>query len=342
VASLSVREASTADARSWDHFVAETDGATGYHEWAWRTFFERGFGHEPIYLMAHRRGDVAGVLPRVHIRSRLFGPSLTSLPFLNYGGVLSNDEEAAGSLIDAAAGVARARGCPHVELRHIARRFESLPCRQHKVTMQLPLAPGLWERLDRKVRNQIRKAQKSGLSAETGGAGLLDEFYAVFARNMRDLGTPVYGRRVFAEALRAFPDRTRLHVVRLGRLPVAAGLTYRTGGSTEIPWASSVRDHNALCPNHLLYWHILESAVQDGGTLFDFGRSTPNEGTYKFKEQWGARPVTLHWEYVLLAGGDVPNTGPANPKYRLAIDMWRKLPLAVANRLGPHIVRSIP
>ena len=208
--------------------------------------------------------------------------------------------------------------------------------------LTLRAAPALWDGLDRKARNQVRKAQKSGLTYREGGPELLDAFYAVFARNMRDLGTPVYSSRFFTEILGAFPDRARIHVVSRKTTPVAAGLTFETRGTVEIPWASSVRDFNALCPNHLLYWSILESASARGCSTFDFGRSTPHEGTYKFKEQWGAQPVPLCWEYGLLVGGDVPNSSPTNPKFRLAIAMWKKLPLSVANRIGPMIVRAIP
>jgi FemAB-related protein (PEP-CTERM system-associated) len=228
-----------------------------------------------------------------------------------------------------------------VELRHVSRQFPQLPARQHKVTMLLRLAEGMWERLDRKVRNQIRKAQKSGLTVVSGGGELLDEFYQVFARNMRDLGTPVYPRRLFAEVLHAFPGRAALHVVRLEGRPVAGGLTYRTRGTVEVPWASSVRDYNTLCPNHLLYWHICESAAGAGCEVLDFGRSTPGEGTFKFKEQWGASPVPLHWEYRMLRDGSLPNLSPTNPNYRLMIEPRKRLPLPVATAIGPHIVRNI-
>ncbi len=213
------------DAAEWDRFVEARRGASGYHLWAWRGVFSKAFGHESVYLVARNGERIAGVLPLVFINSRLFGRSLTSLPFLNYGGVVAESAEAADALLARAAEVARERRCGHVELRHVARQFPQLPCKQHKVTMRLQIEPGMWERLDRKVRNQIRKAQKSGLTSEVGGAGLLDEFYRVFARNMRDLGTPVYGRSLFREVLRAFPDRTRIHVVRLNGVPVAAGLT---------------------------------------------------------------------------------------------------------------------
>jgi FemAB-related protein (PEP-CTERM system-associated) len=272
----------------------------------------------------------------------LFGRTLTSLPFLNHGGVLAASDDVARALVEEAARLAASRRCRHVELRHIGRRFEHLPCRQHKVTMRLALAGGLWERLDRKARNQVRKAQKSDLTVERGGAELLPAFYAVFARNMRDLGTPVYSKKFFAEVLEACGDRARIIVVRLKGAPIAAGFTYRTAGMVEIPWASSIRDFNALCPNHLLYWHALETAIADGVAVFDFGRSTPDEGTFKFKEQWGAEPVALHWEYWLPPGNEVPDQSPKNPKFRMAVEMWKRLPLWAANTIGPAVVRGIP
>ena len=213
--------------------------------------------------------------------------------------------------------------------------------KQHKVAMLLRLVPTVWDGLDRKVRNQVRKAQKSGLTVDVGGIDLVADFYTVFTRNMRDLGTPVYGRRLFEEVLRTFPERTALHVVRLEGRPIAAGLTYRTHGTVEVPWASSVRDYNHLCPNHLLYWSVIERALQQGCDTLDFGRSTPGEGTFKFKEQWGAQPVALHWEYELLDGAAVPNVSPSNPKYRLMIETWKRLPVPVATILGPRIVRCI-
>lgn len=335
-------EATTSDAAEWDAFVTSRPEAHGYHEWAWRDVIANSFGHRGVYFMARSRGVVTGVLPLVEMKSPLFGHFLTSLPFVNYGGVLADAPAAARALAAAAAGHARARGCRHVELRHVDRRFPDLPVRQHKVTMRLPLAPGMWERFDRKVRNQIRKAEKSGLTAERGDDRLLPEFYAVFAHNMRDLGTPVYGRRLFEEVVAAFGSRVRIVVVRRGGQPIAAALTYRTRALTEVPWASSLRELNPLCPNHLMYWRAIEWAIEDGCTTFDFGRSTPHEGTYNFKSQWGAEPTPLHWEYSYLAGGHVPDQGPTNPKFQRAIAAWRRMPLWVANTIGPRIARAIP
>ena len=334
--------ASDHDRAEWDRYVGQRPDSAGYHEWAWRAVFERTFRHTCLYLIARGDAGVIGVLPIVEIRSFLFGRTMTSLPFVNFGGVLADSDVAATALLDEASRLSKSRGSRHVELRHIDRQFDRLPCKQHKVTMRLPLAAGMWERIDRKARNQVRKAEKSGLSVERGGAELVGDFYTVFARNMRDLGTPVYTRRLFDEVARAFPERARIVVVRLNGAPVAAGFTIRTRGIIEIPWASSIRDYNSLCPNHLLYWHVIETAVAEGVDTFDFGRSTPGEGTFKFKEQWGAQPIPLHWEYLLPEGASLPDQSPKNPKFQLMIAAWQRLPLWMANALGPHIVRSIP
>jgi serine/alanine adding enzyme len=339
---LRVSVAAPADRGDWDEFVTQRGDEAGYHAWGWQDVFAKAFGHRSVYLMARRGDEVAGVLPLVEIRSRLFGNTLTSLPFVNYGGVIADQPDAAEALATAARAEAEQRRCGHVELRHVAPQFPHLPSKQHKVAMRLPLVPNLWEALDRKVRNQIRKAEKSGLVVERGGDALVPDFYKVFARNMRDLGTPVYSRRLFEEVLRTFPNRSLIHVVRLNGEAIAAGLTYRTRTMVQLPWASSIREFNSLCPNVLLYWDAIQFAQASGAATFDMGRSTPNEGTFKFKAQWGAEPLPLNWEYHLLAQGAMPNVSPANPKFQLAIALWQKLPLAVTLRVGPMIVRAIP
>ena len=339
---LHVSIATGSDAGAWEAYVDARGDAAGYHSWRWRRVFADAFGHEPVYLAARHGGVITGVLPMVQIKSLIFGRTLTSLPFVNYGGVMADAPEIGRALIEAAHEEARTRRCSHVELRHIDAQFSDLPCKRHKVSMRLPLVQQMWDALDRKVRNQIRKAEKSGLVVERGGEALVDDFYTVFARNMRDLGTPVYSRRLFEEVLRAFPDRAQLHIVRLNGLPVAGGFTYRTASMVQLPWASSLRAYNTLCPNVLLYWDAIQFAQQSGASVFDMGRSTPNEGTFKFKAQWGAEPVQLNWEYQLSMPGELPNVSPANPKYQFAIALWQKLPLSVTTRVGPMIVRAIP
>jgi FemAB-related protein (PEP-CTERM system-associated) len=263
---------------------------------------------------------------------------------VNYGGVVADGEDTAAALVASAVRWAGARGLSHIELRHVAAKAAPWPAKRHKVAMWLPLEKddeAQWIGLDRKVRNQVRKAEKAGLAADVGGVAELDAFYSVFARNMRDLGTPVYSRRFFAAILSAFPDTTRVFVVRLGNLPIAAAITVQWRDSIEVPWASSLRTYSDKSPNMLLYWTMLKTAIGAGARRFDFGRSTPDEGTFHFKRQWGALPQPLVWEYAGLEG-EPPDQSPKNPKFRLAIALWQRLPLAVANRIGPIVVRNIP
>ena len=333
------------NAAEWDEYVQAQPDASGYHAWAWKSVFERAFNHRTVYLEARRDGEITGVLPCVVFRSWLFGRFMVSLPFVNYGGVLASDAEAADALLHAAHAEAKARRCAHVELRHIERLYPDLPVKQHKVAMTLALpacAADAWDAIDRKARNQVRKAQKSGLDVITGGAELVGDFYRVFAVNMRDLGTPVYSRVFFETVLATFPDRAQVSVVRHERRAVAAAITLKHRDRIEVPWASSLREYRAFCPNNLLYWSIIERAIQAGCRVLDFGRSTQGEGTYEFKRQWGAVAAPLSWEYLLTNRRDLPDQSPANPRFRTAIALWQRLPVTFTTAVGPAIVRSIP
>jgi FemAB-related protein (PEP-CTERM system-associated) len=331
-------------AADWDAYVAAHADATGYHRSMWRGVFERGLGQKTVYLTATRGAQVAGVLPLVAVKSWIFGSTLVSLPFLNYGGVLADDAAAADVLVDAARAIATERRLRYVELRHTRRMFPALPARDHKVAMTLALPAddaAAWKALDNKVRNQVRKAQKSGLQATIGGAELVGEFYDVFARNMRDLGTPVFPRALFERVLTDVAD-TRAYIVRTGTTPIAAGITVAYRGTTENIWASSLREYRAQCPNMLLYWTMIEDAVRSGRRTFDFGRSTPGEGTYHFKKQWGAVEAPFYWEYAFRGGpsNDALPSGSGSSTIALATSMWTRLPLPVANALGPAIARG--
>jgi serine/alanine adding enzyme len=331
----------------WDAYVLRCPQASQYHQHRWRRVFERAMGHECAYLSAHRDEAIVGVLPIVKFQSWLFGRLLISLPFVNYGGVLAEAEGVAEALVTAAGDLGRTWWAKHVELRHVARRFTDLPFRQHKVAMTLAVPDGatsesLWNGLDRKVRNQVRKAEKSGLVAVSGGRELLDDFYRVFAQNMRDLGTPVYSAELFEAVLRECKEDARVFVVRLQQVPVAAGITLGFRDVLENPWASSLREHRDKCPNMLLYWAMLQHAASTGHRVFDFGRSTPDEGTYHFKKQWGAREVPLHWEYRMGTSRELPDHSPKNARFSVAVQCWQRLPVGIATRLGPPIARILP
>jgi serine/alanine adding enzyme len=334
------------DGSSWDAFVANHQESTNYHRYGWRKVVEKSFGHRTMYLAATNcYNEIRGVLPFVQMKSRLFGNFLVSLPFFNYGGLLVSEDSAAKMLLNASRKMLYNTGLDYIELRHLKMCDGPGATKQHKVTMLLDLAKNeeeQWNGLDPKVRNQVRKAKKNGLQVVMGGTEQLDGFYNVFCRNMRDLGTPVYGRNFFLNVLEEFPGTTRiLSVTRDGKTIASALLTWYKN-TMEVPWASSNRDFREFCPNNLLYWEAIRFAISMGARMFDFGRSTPGEGTYGFKKQWGARTVQLYWQYLLREGNALPDVNPKNPKYRYAIQAWQRLPLIVANYLGPHIVRCIP
>lgn len=334
-----------AETRRWDDFVARTEGASLYHRAALRDVIESTFGHDTHYLCAKASGsEIVGIFPLVRLRSRLFGDYLVSMPYFNYGGPVAVDPETVDALLARATEIAHELGCSHMEVRECSPRVD-WPVRHDKVAMWLDLpgtADELWQGLSAKLRSQIRRPLKEGAEVIHGGADLLDEFYAVFSRNMRDLGTPVYPKRFFAAVQETFPQASCIIVIRLLGRPVAAGFLLGFRDRLEIPWASSLREANPLGVNMLLYWEALKGAIEGGYRVFDFGRSTRDSGPYRFKAQWGAREIALYWHYWLRDGGRPPELNPHNPKYRLAISAWQRLPLGVANRLGPHIVKYLP
>ncbi|HEY8507047.1 MAG TPA: FemAB family XrtA/PEP-CTERM system-associated protein [Steroidobacteraceae bacterium] len=341
---IRIEQIGDADAQAWDAFVASKPSASLYHRYAWRHVIRESFGRETFYLAAREGGRICGVLPIARLKSFMFGDLLVSLPYFNYGGPVADSAEVGQQLIESACSLARDLGVSHLELREREPR-PGLAARTDKVTMLIELPSSsevLWKKLRSHVRSQVRRAQKHGAVAVHGKAELLDDFYAVFAENMRDLGTPVYGKPFFACMLRRFPDNASIFVVRVNNAPVAAGFLLGDGRTLEIPWASSLRRANPMGVNRFMHWSVLEYACQAGYSTFDFGRSTAGSGTYKYKEEWGAVPHGLHWHYWLRSGGEPPKLNPSNPKYKAAIAAWQKLPLAIANALGPLIVRNIP
>jgi FemAB-related protein (PEP-CTERM system-associated) len=312
----------------------------------WLVALQQGLGHTPYCLEARLDNLCQGVLPLAAVKSRLFGHFLVGLPYLNYGGPMCRDHACEGPLLQAARLLAYRLDVRYLELRD-ERPYEHSGFVANpglKLHMRLPLpadADLLWKKLDAKVRNQIRKGQKSGLTLAWGGPELVDDFHSVFSENMRDLGTPAYGKRFFRAILEQFPDRAELGVARLGARPVACCLLLHGWGVTEVPSASSLRAYNSTCANMLLYWTMLERTIARKQVEFDFGRSSPDSPTFRFKKQWGALPHQAVWNHYVRQG-NAADMRPTNPKYGRAVQIWQKLPLWLTRIAGPLIVRGIP
>lgn len=344
---ITIREINNDDAErvSWDAYVDAHPNASLYHRYCWRDVVVGSFNHETIYLMAYdANGVVCGVLPVVRLRSKLFGDFGVSVPFFNYGGPLTENDSIAQALLDAATQHARKAGLSHLEVRS-THKLNDWPCRTDKVSMirRLPTdSATLDQELGAKVRAQIKRGQQENPQVAIGGVELLDDFYGVFTINMRDLGTPVYGKNFFRNILTTLPDSAHLVIVKLRGKPVAAAFLLGHRELMEIPWASTLRSVNALNMNMVLYRAVLGFCIERGFRFFDFGRSTQGAGTYQFKKQWGAEPLQHYWHYWLADGGPLPDLKPDSPKFRLLIACWQRMPVALSRLIGPHIVKYLP
>lgn len=330
----------TGTSQDWDALVERSPGGTHFHRWGWKQVMERALGHECAFLGATDRGALRGVLPLTSVRSVLFGRFLVSMPFVNYGGPLG-DQAAVQALVGEAVARADRTGVKLLELRSRVELPLDLPASHRKITVLLDLPAGdpkaLWESLPAKVRSQIRRPQKEGVTVAFG-ADQLDGFYRVFAHHMRDLGTPVQSRRLFEEILSVFPNDAWFGCAWLRGEPIAGGCGFRWGNEFEITWASALRAHQTIAPNMALYWGFLERCVEQGVTLFNFGRCTPDSGTHRFKRQWGSRDEPLWW----YAHGAATTPSPDDGAYSWGPRLWKFLPVPVANLIGPRIVKFIP
>jgi FemAB-related protein (PEP-CTERM system-associated) len=328
----------------WDDYVASVPRSTFSHLFGWKQIMTGVLGHEARYLAAiDGSGEWRAVLPMVRIRSML-GHFLISLPFLNDGGPLG-EPEAVRSLVDHALAEAMRSGATLLELRSRDELPGPAVPSYRKLTVMLPLPSSvedLWQRTIRaKLRSQIRRPMKEGMTFREG-VSELDSFYRVFARNMRDLGTPVLPRSFFEHASSEFGSAVMFGTVYASSgLPVAAACCLLWREELEVTWASSLREFNHHSPNMLLYFRLMQGAVERGVRVFNFGRCSPGGTTHRFKQQWGGRDVPLPWpSWSREVGAGVPSADRA--LYRLAVEAWRHLPLAVANRVGPILARLLP
>ncbi len=368
---ITVNHIDNKDAKAWDGYVKNHPKATLYHLSGWREVIQNTYQHPTYYLMAKSTKNYAitGVLPLVHLKHFLFGNALVSMPFFDHGGLLASNHATEKALLETALTLMDRLKAKTIELRHANRPLVlfqkgssdllkalvsvNTPKNQvgklretvktHKVSMilELPDSPKtLMKSFKSKLRSQIKKPLKEGLVPKIGGLDLLDDFYRVFTINMRDLGSPVHSINMIKNVVQQFPDRTRIVIVYRKNTPVACSLVVGFKSTLSNPWASSLRKYNRLSPNMLLYWTMLEYASSNVYQFFDFGRSTPNEGTYRFKAQWGAKPKVLHWHYLKWEKKN-KNIDSENNKNNLAILIWKRLPLSLTNLLGPQIRKHI-
>lgn len=332
--------------RAWDDFVLSHPGATLGHAAAWCRVLRSAYHLEPFYLVARASGGgIEGVLPLVSMPGLRGGRELISLPYLDTAGVLAASPEAADALLDHALAIARRQRVRAIELRALAREGAEAGALD-RVDLVMPLENDVdaqWQAVRAKVRNQTRKAEREGLALlELGGHAQIDAFYAPFAVNMRDLGSPVHALGFFRAIAREFGDAARFIVTGLGSEPVGGLVAIHFGDTVTIPWASTLRRERARCPNNQIYWEALRWSVERGARQIDFGRSPRDGGTHRFKLGWGARERELDWSRLAPSGDALPLGLPGgNPALKRLSALWTRLPLGLATGLGPHLRRRI-
>ena len=333
--------------RAVDALLEHSDQATHGLRPQWLSILQRSMGHRPLPLVAMRDGQLVGWLPMVETCSRLFGRHLVSLPYVNAAGLVAEDDQIAQALVERAIGLGKSRHMDDFELR--MNRPQPIaplqPTRTNKIAMTLGLeatGQAQWDALVSKVRSQIRKGQKLGVTTSVGGIEMLDDFYRIFARTMRDLGTPAFPKRLFAEILGRFAGIAELVQAEYEGQVIGSALLIHDRAVTEVPSAACLRQFNHTNANMVMYWALLARSIERGSTAFEFGRATDGSGPHRFKKQWKAEGSAMGWQRIGLSKRD---TGPIvreDDKFSLAVRTWQHLPVFLTRGLGPIIARAIP
>jgi FemAB-related protein (PEP-CTERM system-associated) len=339
---LTVRQMQPSDAARWDEFVLNSPEATFFHRAGWQQVIERAFGHKTWFLYAESEGRIQGVLPLAEINSRLFGHSLISLPFCVYGGIAAHSESAADALDRAAQEIARDLKVDHLEYRNLKPMHPDWPGKDLYVTFRKEIDPDIEQNMlaiPRKQRAMVRKGIKAGLASEIDDG--VERFFSVFADNVHRHGTPALPKRYFALLKEIFGgDCEVLSVVKDGRV-LSSVLSFYFRDEVLPYYAGDTLEARNFAANDFKYWELMRRACERGIKIFDYGRSKRGTGPFDFKKNWGFEPQPLCYEYQLHRAKKVPDHNPLNPKYRLFIQAWQKLPLPLANFIGPHIVKNL-
>ncbi len=342
---MTIVECDASHAAAWDAYVASCPTASLYHLWAWHGLNALEFGHRTHAFAAFDGPRIVGVFPVTQLRTWLFGRLGCSMPFVNYGGPAADTPEIDAALLAEGERMAIRDRLKYLEVRSLRLLAGGHPSSSHKVslTVDVPADPDvMWKGFHTSHRQAIRKATKVGFESRQGGRELLRDFYAVLEESWRDLGTPFYDRRYFERLFDALGDRLSITVVYLGDEVAAAEMHGVFGGTAEGLWLGMRDKFRRHYVGYVLYWEILRLASLKGVRLFHLGRSTADSGAEAFKKKWNAYPKPLHWYYCGLQGRPMPALNVNNPKYRRAIELWRRLPLNVTREIGPLIARGIP
>lgn len=341
-ANYQVRELDAETVAAWDEFATKHADGTFYHLSGWKRIIENVLRHPTHYLYCETGGEIVAILPLAHVKSLLFGNALISVPFLVYGGVVSNDATATSMLVDAACNKADELGVDYLELRNREPSGRGWPAKGNYVTFAKQLDPDPETNLlaiPRKQRAVIRKGMKAGLVAEQDAD--TSRLYEALLPCKRNLGTPFFSNRFLQSIVDEFGDAAEVTTITKDGATVCSVMSFRFRDQILPYYGGGGELARHLKGNDFMYWAVMEKACTDGVRIFDYGRSMEGTGPYRFKKHWGFEPTPLSYEFYLVNSKSLPNLNPSNARYKLAIDAWKKLPLFAAARLGPPLARRL-
>jgi len=334
----------------WNSYVLNHPNGTFFHLIGWKTVVEKTFHHKSYYLVAERSGNsthpMVGILPLFSVKSFLFGKSLVSLPFAAYGGILADDQSVSQQLLDKAKEITSSEGLEYLELRSRDGEIPDLSTKDLYVIFRRKIFEDLDSNMmaiPRKSRRMVRQGEKAGLTHEFGHEEFIPSFYQIFAKSYHRLGSPVFSVKLFENLLKEFKDQGNILLIRNREgKAISTVLTFYYKDQVLPYYAGSLFEYRDLAPSDYMYWQLMKYGWENGYTLFDFGRSKIDTGSYDFKRHWGFEPVPLPYQYFLNRIEEIPNISPANPRYQKKIEMWQKMPFWLTKIIGPRIVKYIP
>ncbi len=340
---VSVRAFELKDKQAWNEYVRAHPEGSFFHLAEWQYVLKRAFGHPSHYLLAESGGRLRGVLPLAHVRSLLFGNALVSTPFCVYGGIVASDADAFQALETAACDLARRLNVDYLELRNRARRHPEWPCKDLYVTVRKAINPDAEKNrlaIPRKQRAMVRKGIANGLKAVFDADNA--RFFELYSDNVHRHGTPAMSRRYFDTLRATFGERCSVMIAEApDGTPLSGVMSFYFRDEILPYYAGDALAARDLAANDFKYWELMRHACERGIKVFDYGRSKQGTGSYSFKKNWGFEPVPLHYEYCLYKRDSLPRNNPSNPKYKLMIEAWRRMPRSLANAIGPFIVRNL-
>lgn len=319
------------DEKAWDEYVLNHPESTFYHQIGWKQVVEKSYGHRPYYLLAKEDGNIKGLLPLFLMKNLLFGRKIVSVPFAPYGGVIGENKAIEDLLIKHAVNITNESNADYLELRFNTPKDTDLILNNKYMTLLLKLDKEpeiVWNKFNNKVRNAVRKSIKTKLEISDGQ---VKDFYNIYSKNLRDLGTPPHDRKFFEIVKSEFGTEMEIIMVRHISKPIASAILLKFKNTVISGWAASDRNYSELNPNNFLYWNAIKDSCEKGYDFFDFGRSLNDSGTYKFKKAWGAEEKQLHYEYYLNKMKKLPDTSQTNSKRQSFAKFWKIMPLSVTN-----------